>query len=324
MTAVKTLLALFPVSFLTLGCSGGGGGDAAPVTPGVQITTENAQQVAKRAIQAAFGLADVGNIGSGLVVVPQPMDTPSGSLMSMVQQQVGSVLAGETLLAAAGSASQTLAGPEGGQVIHTWEDRDGDEQLSDGDTFVSAFTDYGARGLVLNGVVLVDEVTVTGTPPTSQQWGVAGRMTFVNLDVAAGGDPTTLAGSLRFRRENRVTTEVLDLDLDRGFRVGDAVLQPGNTIGYNTYPIEYAFLLAARGAVQVDGIDGLITYETTQPFTGLTLFTYPWAGELEVRGAGKSTIVVRMTDYTSMFVIEIDVDGDGEVDETIDGDWNDL
>ncbi len=320
--AVKTLLALLPVSLFSLGCSNGHG-EAAPPTPGVQISMANAQEVAKLAIQAAFGLADVGNIGSGVLLVPQPANMAAAGLSAMVERRVGDLLVGEVLLTAA--VSQTLTGPAGGQVIHTWDDRDGDQKLSAGDTFLSAFTDYGDRGLLLSGVVMVDELTVTGTPPTSQQWGIAGRMTFVNLAVTAdGGDPVTLAGSLRFRREQRVTVETLALQLDSAFVVGSTVLQPGNTIGYNVYPVEYAFALSAKGAVQVEGIDGLIRYETKHPFTGITLFSYPWAGELEVHGAGDSLISVRMIDYTSMLEIEVDADGDGEVDETIAADWTTL
>jgi hypothetical protein len=210
-------------------------------------------------------------------------------------------------------------------VIHTWEDNDGSETISTGDSFVSAFTDYHDGAQVLNGVVTVDPVAVFGQPPDGLTWGISGRMNFVNLEVTVGAaEPQAIAGSLRFTRERRQTVDLLDLDLDTGLVVGTTVLQAGNTISYNVYPAAYGFAMSARGAVAVDGVDGLIEFETKQVFTGLTLLPYPWAGSLEIRGDGGSLITVTMVDYTSSLTIEIDADGDGEVEETVDADWSTL
>lgn len=325
MTAVKILLAVLPFSVFAASCSKSHGGDAAPLTPGVQITTANGQEIARVALQAAFGLADVGSVSGGLLAHPFGSSTSPAllSVKALVQARVDELVVGGTLLAA--SLSETLPGTAGGQVIHTWDDRDGDEKVSTGDAFVSAFTDYRDGTTSLSGVVTVDGIVVFGEPPAGQTWGIAGRMNFVNLQVTvAGGEPQTIAGSVRFSRERRQTVEVLDLDLDDGLVTGSSVLQPGTAIGYIEFPADYGFAVSAHGAVQADGIVGLIEFDTTQVFTGLTLLPYPWAGVLEVRGAGGSLITVQMTDYTSSLTIAIDADGDGEVDETVAADWTTL
>lgn len=322
MIAVKYPLVLFPVALFAAGCSHGHDA-AAPVTPGVQITPANAQEVATLALRAAFGLANVGSVTGGLLT-HQPAPAPALlDVKAIVEHHVDEMVVQSLLLPA--SISDTVPGPGGGQVIHTWEDSDGSGTITTGDSFVSAYTDYQDGAQVLNGVVTVDPVAVFGQPPDGLTWGISGRMNFVNLEVAVGtAEPQAIAGTVRFTREHRQTVDVLDLDLDTGLVVGTTALQAGTTIAYDVFPAEYGFAMSARGAVQVDGVDGLIEFETRQVFTGLTLLGYPWAGSLEVRGAGGGLITVTMVDYTSALKIEIDADGDGEAEETVDADWTTL
>jgi len=321
-TAKKTsLLVYLSLPLFAVACRNGSASPA-PLTPGVQITSANAQEIAVLALGAAFGLAEVGEVGTGVLALQLPGPIARVDLRRMIGRRVDELLLAPAVLPA--SVSSTLPGPGGGQVIHTWEDRDGDERVSTGDAFVSAFTDYVDGQVELSGVVTVDQVVVAGTPPSGTSWSIGGRMTLVNLEVGNGDDTTTVVGSLRFVREQRPTVILTKLELDRGLAVGGMSLQPGNVIGYDEFPIDYAFSMTSRGAVEVAGIDGLLLYETTAPFTGITLFDYPWAGELQVRGAGSSLITIRMTDYTSMLEIEVDADGDGEIDETIEADWTAL
>lgn len=322
MIAVKTSLAVaVPLLLLAAACSRGSS-SAVVATPGAQITAENAEQVALLAIEAAFGFTPIGAVGSGLLAVAPPAAPAPLQLGNVVARRVDELLFAPAVLA--GAVSQTLAGPDGGQVILTWEDRDGDQKVSTGDTFVSAFTAWRDGELELSGVLTVDGTVVAGTPPSSQYWSIAGRMTFVNLTVGTGADAVTIAGAVQFRRERKPTVESTRLEIDQGLAFGDALLQSGTALGYDEFPAEFAFSLSSRGAVQVPDLDGELRYETTQVFTGITLFGYPWAGVLEVRGAGDSLITVRMVDFTSTISIEVDADGDGEVDETLTADWTTL
>lgn len=322
MILMKTpLVAALPLMVLATACSRGSppaGGQA----PGAHITAENAEQIALLAIRSAFGFTPVGEIGSGLLAL-QPAAAPAQlRLEHIVARRIDEMWLASLL--PTGTAPLTMAGPDGGQVIRVWEDVDGDEQISSGDTLVIAFTAYRDGPLELDGVLTIDGIVVAGTPPTSQSWSVAGRMTFAELEVGSAGDAVTIVGSLRFHRERKPTVESTRLLLDHGLRFGDAELQPGTTLGYDEFPAEFAFALSSRGAVQAPGVEGVLRYETTQVFSGITLFGHPWAGVLEVRGEGTSRIVVRMVDFTSTIAIDVDADGDGMVDETLTTDWTTL
>lgn len=315
------LLVRFVLPLFAVACHDGSS-PSQPSTPGVQITGANAEQIAVLALDAAFGLAQVGDVGSGVLALRLPGPLARVDLRRLIGRRVDELVLVSSALPA--SLSETLPGPGGGQVMRTWEDRDGNERVSSGDTFVSAFAGYVDGDVRLSGVVTVDELVVSGTPPSSTSWSMQGRMTLVGLEVGTGDESTTVSGSLRFGRERRPTVILTGLELDRGLVAGGMSLQRGNVITYNEYPIDYAFAMSSRGAVQVAGVEGLVRYETKAPFTGITLFDYPWAGELEVRGLGNSRITVRMIDYTSMLVIDVDADGDGEIDETIEADWTTL
>jgi hypothetical protein len=296
--------------------------EAPPPPPGVVITVDNALQVTTVAIQAAFGLAELGDVIGGLL--EQDLGAmPAGLAVEQIAaQRLEAMLAWQALLPA--TLSATLPGPEGGEVIQTWDDRDSDELISAGDSFVSAFTDYGEDGLVLNGVVTFDVEDTIGLPPDGQTWTVTGPMTFMNLTVASGADSVLLAGSVRYTRERRATVTLSNLRLEAPLTFGDQVLQPGNETGYDSYPATFQFALTGAGAVEAAGLDGQIRFETKVVFTGLTFFGYPWGGELEIRGADDSKITARMVDFTSTIEILVDVDGDGDTDETLTADWNSL
>lgn len=284
-----------------------------PAAPPVQITPDNALDVASVAVEAAFGLADVARIEADLVA-------PGPDPLGLVLEPEGAAAA--ALLEALVTA--TIPGPEGGEVLHTWNDADDNAEVSTGDSYISTFADYGEFGLVLNGTITVGELSVSGEPIAGLTWTVRGRMEFLNLAVTRGTTTQVLTGSLRFTRELRPTVTLLTLDLDQGFDVGSSSLQPGNTIGYNEYFFTYEFGRFAAGSVIDQDIEGLVAFDATVPFTGLVFLPSPWGGNLEVYGADDALITVRIPDFTSQVVIEIDYDGDGEIDESVTTTWPEL
>ncbi|MBX3462915.1 MAG: hypothetical protein KF830_07075 [Planctomycetes bacterium] len=306
MPALTTVKIPTAALLLCVGFAAACSGDAPPPPPpGVEITADNAVEVATIALQAAFGLAETGEVVGALFDVPlAPPPAPATAL--------------------AATTTTTLPGPEGGQVLVTWTDQDGNGLTSPADSFVYTFADYGRLGLRLDGVVLADVLDTTGQVATGQAWTVDALLTFANLQVTEGADSVLLGGAQRYRRERRATVMLSELAIDTPFAFGSGVLQPGNRIGYNTYPFEFQFALSGNGAVEATGFEGQIRFSTEVFFTGFTFFPNPWTGRLEIRGAGASVITARMVESTSTVEILVDLDGNGSTDQTATIDWSQL
>ena len=84
-------------------------------------------------------------------------------------------------------------------------------------------------------------------------------------------------------------------------------------------PAEYT--LAAAGTLDSTQLTGVIEYSTGPNFAGLGI-DYPHTGALLVQGAGSSARLLAV-DNTNVR-IEIDSNGDGSIDETIDTTWEAL
>lgn len=82
------------------------------------------------------------------------------------------------------------------------------------------------------------------------------------------------------------------------------------------------FTMTASGTLDSSQLGGIVSYSTPVTFTGLDT-GYPTAGELLVEGLGSSARLIAQANGTDV-VIELDVNDDGVVDETINTTWLEL
>ncbi len=275
----------------TAACSNGGGGGAEdPTLPTAQISAANAVTATQITMKTAFGLADA---------------------VAVVVEQLPALTAG------------AAPGPEGGQVLRTFVDRDGDATVSTGDECTFTFAGYVEQGITWNGAVRVDRIEVQGPLPDGYTSELDAHVEFLGVALSRGATVDMLSGDLRVRRENRLTVRLLGIDVDEPFAVGVRTLRPGTRLDRNDFPLFFARSWTANGTAESDGVAGSLAFTTEVPFTGLTFSQYPWAGMLGILGRG-SSVTVKAIDYTTNLMVEVDADDDGEVDETIDTTWNDL
>lgn len=78
------------------------------------------------------------------------------------------------------------------------------------------------------------------------------------------------------------------------------------------------FTLASSGTLDASQLSGIVTYTTPVVFEGFDA-NYPHTGELLVSGANSSARLIAIDEINVR--IEIDSDGDGVIDETIDTTW---
>lgn len=83
----------------------------------------------------------------------------------------------------------------------------------------------------------------------------------------------------------------------------------------------YLFEVDARGTIDSTALDLPVAYSTPQPFSGLP-GEFPSSGEMLVTGQSSSVTLVVIDNISVR--LDIDIDGDGEVDDSIETTWTEI
>jgi hypothetical protein len=300
-----------PVLLSTLvlaACSGGGATPpAATFEPSAFVDEQNAVAAARTGFRAAFDVIAVARIAAVQLSTPPPDGEPPATTIH----------------------SQVVFGLEGGQLLHTWEDRDASDDYTTGDVFTLSFEAYGELGLVLDGLVVFEDLAIDADPVAGAYWSIDGAIRFLNLDVGSGlgGDPERLNGTLRLRRESRaftLLTNVWMLD-DFAYR-GDRILAGSNLRWDDRLNLTCAWF--ADGVVDVPALGGELRFATKYPLTGYNFFALPFLGPaygvLEVFGANRARVQVLPADDFASLSIEFEANDDDEPELRVDTTWFDF
>jgi hypothetical protein len=95
--------------------------------------------------------------------------------------------------------------------------------------------------------------------------------------------------------------------------------QSNQTVDGNQENLPYT--MTASGTLNTTQLAGIVTYSTPVEFNGVGL-DYPSVGVLLVQGTNSSARLTAIDNVNVM--IELDVNGDGEADQTINTTWDDL
>jgi hypothetical protein len=308
MFAMVPRLSSVALAVAVAACSGGGGRTpTAQPAPTVAITADNAREVASSAWRGASDLVAIARVcGSFLQIAPpEPpaVTAPPGSAAAIV--------------------TQTVSGPDGGAAIFTWDDRDRDAEYSTGDLFTIAFADYAGSGLTLTGACLFDDVAIQGDVLTGLGWLLQARMDLMGLVVARGDAVLPWNGSFPFRREKRTTVDLLSVAVERDVALGARTLAAGAALARNDYVLDFRMGLFVSGRVDDAALGGVLEFASKGPLTGLSALPDPSNGVFEIRGAGGSSLQLVPVDFFNV-ELQVDADGDGEVDATIPAEWAEL
>lgn len=301
-------------------CGGGGGGGTAnpqvPVSASFPITPANAEAAAAESWKAANGTAGVaGFAGASDIVMVKPgaakpaAGLPSSrSLVHLVQkipfgpETFPCLVAGTITLSGNLESSTTLTA---GDLISIAAEAcdDGAGEVLDGemDMDIDAFAGDLFAGLYeLTMTLTLSDMQVT----TDTEVEVTNGAATVVLDTTAtplvtigiGGDSLTVDG-------NTNSTTLADFTSDQSVDAG-------------TTPASYT--LGASGTVDSSNLPGSVDYSTPVTFEG-TGADFPHTGELFVSGDDSSARLVALDNVNVR--IDIDLDDDGTVDESIETTW---
>lgn len=291
-------LLIGPALVLAAACSSDRTAPPAALSADVRISSENAVQVGSAVYCTALAPLRVARLFGGFFEVEPPEDgAPTGLLV------------------------RELEGPEGGSIVFTWDDRDGDGEYTSGDAFVFDCRQYRESGLEVTGAAAFEDVRLVGNVSDDLNWVLGATLRCVGLEVAVGSGSSVFDGVLRFDWENRFTVRVLTLRPVDRFRCSARTLLPGTVLVRSEWTSGVPRMdLVLDGATDDPVLGGVVTFATGPNLSGIRFLPDPSSGRLEVRGAGGSALRLLPMDFFNV-TLEIDQDGDGEVDASSDAEW---
>ncbi|MCZ6786135.1 MAG: hypothetical protein O7E54_03115 [Planctomycetota bacterium] len=207
------------------------------------------------------------------------------------------------------------------------------DELSAGDTaeidFRGCVIELGEDfTMTLNGMLRIEAIVVSGDEESGVH-DVQMRADFTNLSVMLGGAVVSLNGVFCLessRADGVIVTQVIRGDYFSVFASGGGEVYSGTLRDFrhertiDTESGDYA--LSASATASGSRLGGVVTYETTTPFTG-TDDDYPDSGEIVYTGARGGTVTVIALNDVDV-EIQVDFDGDKSTDLTLNTTWDDL
>ena len=326
---IRNLLMATAGAVLFAACGGGSddGGGLTGGTPGSEpatITAENAPVIAGAVAEVAMGQGIFSSIfTTDLPIASSGVDAAIAPVAKPVLSTAMKTAAPSQLYAtSAGQADCAVSGTVDVQV-----DIQDPAQPSVNDTFVFEFINCDdGTGVVVDGGMTIT-ITSLGGDVASGNFLLGMQIGFSAFSVTEGSETASAEGTIGITIDTStppvtrltvsanafVTTSGGTEEVLTGFSV--EIVEDASTFP-TTVTVETSFTISSPR------IGGEVTVTTT-----LTLESmgdgYPFAGELRIEGAGNAVIVMIALDADTVR-LQIDIDGDGATDETVDMSWDEL
>ena len=315
-------LSVLSASVLIAAC--GSGGDqfsgAQPSTTTFAITSANAATVASISWQAVVASGNFGDLGGSLGLSAATPDgfakatqapRAAGYLVNVMQK----VPFGPDVYPCLFDGIVTISG-----------DIEDPLTLTVGDTFRAVYQlcDEG-EGEVVDGTIDFTVGEFTGDILTSLYM-VSMDATVTNLQAITGTDTITNNGDATLMLDTMLAPYIeagvsgtsMTVDSNASSETLSSY-SSGQTVDGNLQ--ELPFTLSASGTLDTTQLSGIVQYSTPVTFAGEGL-DYPNSGELLVEGVDSSARLIAVDNVN--VTIEVDSNGDGVIDDTINSTWANL
>jgi hypothetical protein len=319
---------LFSKAFCVASCAifvaacGGGGGSFAPIavapppppnTGALPITAANAQDITVAVLDAISSTVEIIDIVD-LIGLPPIGGTNRGLAKPSVRDIFAAIF-------------MEILACDTGEVTGTWNDADNNLMISTGDTFDFVFDMcfFVDSGTTLDGATSLTNMVVTGGPFNQiAPWGLAITFGFDNLSGTDSAGTAIIDGGLD-----------LDISSDDNVVVNLSIVTTSLTAqqsGISETLTEYVLsetidlnaltlVVSANGTLTSTLLEGNVTFETLQDFMVIG-DDNPSAGQLLISDSSSSVLVTVLDNISVQ--LEIDLDLDGTIDETIVVTWAEL
>ncbi len=317
----NSIIALFS-SALLVACGGGSsGGTSAPGPTGnagelAAITMDNAEVTAGLVAGVALGDGVFGAL-SGVNIPTIP------GASSAIGTGAAKISRSSEMMA---TGSITFECAEGGTVAMDITVAD-PLQTRVGDTYALQFRlcDEGA-GVVTDGGMIMTITQISGDLE-SGQFLLGVRMELTAFQVTEGGETSGANGTVTVTIDSRtpplttitVSTNALATSSEG---TAEAVTDLTVTISQDQSTFPVGVSVDTSFTIDSPRIGGQVMVSTSLAMQA-SGEEYPYVGELRITGAGNSAIVIIALDANRVR-LEIDIDGDGAYDETVETSWDEL
>ncbi len=324
------------VPFCLLAACGGGGGGAntepQPLEPTAFTIDENNAQEVSSDLWYVVDFGDFGDIGEGLVaggvVVERSARTGFAQLaQELVLEYLAADASEQAAVAGGVIISDTVACTQGGTAAVEINDADDSGTDSIGDTASIQFSQCREDGDLINGGFSFAITALSGSVGVTADWRIGVQITFDNFSLDDTLELMSVDGTM-------------DMDLvQSGGVTGESDLSIGNLVlgqAANSWVLQnmsataeedynsLAYSLSQNGTVDSDQLGERFTVQTLVPLTGVDLSgNAPDAGSLRITAANGSNVTL-VAVGGGLVRLEIDSDGNGVAETTIDTSWDEL
>jgi hypothetical protein len=317
MRSYKRTITTGLVAVLAAACGGGGNGSSPePPDDRLAITSANAPAVAGTVLQSVVAVVDLGSIvDAAPVATTGPVIMGLKSAKSLGVRGFQAAIGPETLPCAV-SGTVTLSGNLADPYT-----------LSPGDSIIATFdTCDDGVGVVIDGAF---DGTVVGFSGDTDL--IQARLTMdvdaTALSVTVDGETVTTDGGYTFTVDT-LSTPVISLEVS-----GDSlrIASPQDTITLENFSevqtqnltaVPRPITFEAGGSLTSAMLGGRVEYSTPLLFEAFD-DDYPYTGEMLIMGANDSSVRFVALNQTNVR-LNVDPNGDGAVESTIDSLWDDM
>jgi hypothetical protein len=284
-----------------------------PNTGALPITAANAQDITVAVLDAISSTVEIIDIVD-LIGLPPIGGTNRGLAKPSVRDIFAAIF-------------MEILACDTGEVTGTWNDADNNLMISTGDTFDFVFDMcfFVDSGTTLDGATSLTNMVVTGGPFNQiAPWGLAITFGFDNLSGTDSAGTAIIDGGLD-----------LDISSDDNVVVNLSIVTTSLTAqqsGISETLTEYVLsetidlnaltlVVSANGTLTSTLLEGNVTFETLQDFMVIG-DDNPSAGQLLISDSSSSVLVTVLDNISVQ--LEIDLDLDGTIDETIVVTWAEL
>jgi hypothetical protein len=323
------------VSALLLAGCGGGSSDAGGgvTTAPSSITSANAEIVSAQAMNSATSVSGGAGMGSSLLtgvsVDGGAVSTP-GLVEASLQQlylalnalPAGNLVAGVTV-------TDTAACTGGGSITVTANVADV-SKMSNGDSLTVSASNCIDSGAKFNGGFTATFSNLSGTVGSASAWSATLAFRFSNFQFeqdgiasSVNGDETLTVNQTAYRTASVGATmsSLRTAVLKNGTKLADQTLSAARysaTVSgtTQTYTVDFNFTDNFKSV----GSSYVVTTLSAFKQTG---YAYPFQGSMKITASNNSSATVTALDAANV-KIELDKNGDGAVDETVNTTWTAL
>ena len=326
----KTILLLSATAVLGACGGGGGGGSSAGITGGdpVTIAAANAGSVTGATLDATDGLT--GNTEGAVGLFPAAVGHSRSEQINVIDTILGQIKKAPQLFPAESSrvspaAVQSLSqNCDTGSISGSFNDNDNDLTLSTGDSVNITANGCTFSGVTMNGSMSMNNVVISGdelSPPYSMQF----TLQATDFSVSVSGETVVMRGGGTIGESSSDGISFTSSFTGNGIEIAAG----GKSLTLTNYNIQEtenqatgAYSISINATITSPSLGGSVTVTTDAVLTGVGSLD-PDAGQITCVGAGNTSVTLTAVDSINV-QLEVDQDGDGNVDQTLTAAWADL